>query len=796
MSIDISSQREDNAAWPVAPSFLVKSVISGNEKYSLNKHGVYASDTVRGLLADASDDPDIHNSVSLFQIVPETCEFERLPYIGQIRPAKDDFYLNDILKEKRVVRIDPNYLYKNKTCCDKFRACNGFENKCHEQDCRIALLYHKDLNGIHYADDFEDYFSTLNQIIDDYNKEFAKEYPLHCERDVANQGLYIWYKCPYSNLLEYFFPIVHSGKVIAVLMQGQRIPETLKRNEVFQNILNDNSIYTKNLDDLRQSIDSISEDEFGKEPMPEKRLNAIRKRIRTLEERIDEEVISHSRAYIHDNFHGIGQALHRQIKDVIKNKGELTDEAYKIIANNALYEICKIFNKNGFIRIYSTELKFEEKNPNSDTFDLVGTSSVSTDTDKSVCDKIEFQNLPSDVDKLGNMKNEDFYPYLLQKITFHEDMIFRIESLSIGNTKHLIWEKYPKKKEINQKQFREFSNFLKTFYHTLWEPYNLLRSVKLRKNLEASMRVSVHETSQIIPVITNTLQKEYNLDSRTLIQEDGLNLSGITQRANILYDTVNRLLLLDNLYRRSTLMFRELKPQKEWTDLHRLIYSVRSLFDEKAMANNKQKIVVNGLDDFKFNQYEVFTDYQLVSHALFNLVDNAIKYGYMGSLINIDISLSKTDLQHERNDESNLIDSIRISVVSYGPEIKKEEEEHLYELFYRSQASKVKDGMGIGLFLVKKICNSLNYNIGHYGRRLSDYNLPVYYYGDKQGITTSFNPISQTVIDEAVNKELSDKDWHIEDLEFTAAIHQATYRNEFIVTLNKTDNNLLKRIQS
>lgn len=788
MSINISSQRESNAAWPIAPSFLVKSVISGNEKYSLNKHGVYTSDTIRGLLADASDDPDIQNPLSLFQVVSETCKFENFPYIGQIRPAKDDTYLNDILKGKQVVRVDPNFLYKNKTCCDKFRACNGYENKCHEQDCRIALLYHEKLNGIHYVDHFENYLRTLNQIIDNYNKNFAIEYSLHCERDVTNQGLYIWYKCPYSNLLEYFFPIVHSGKVIAVLMQGQRIPETLKRNEAFQNILSNRNIDPKKLDDLRQSIDAISEDEFGQKPMPEKRLNAIWKRIRTLEGRVNEEVISHTRAYIHDNFHRIEQALHRQIKDEIKNKGELTDEAYKEIVNGTLRKICYVFNKKGFIRIYSTELKFEERYPNSDTFYLIGTSSKSTGTEK-----IEFRDLPSDVDKLGKMKNEDFNPYLLQKITFHEGMIFRIESLSIGNTKHLIWKKYPKKKDINQKQFEEFSNFLKTFYHTLWEPHNLLRSVKLRKNLEASMRVSVHETSQIIPVITNTLQKEYDLDPRKLIQEDRLNLPGIKQRINILYDTVNRLLLLDNLYRRSTLMFKELEPQRKWTDFHRLIYSVRSLFDEKAKKNNMQKIVVNGFDDFKFNQYEIYTDYQLISHVLFNLVDNAIKYGYMGSMINIDISLSEADMQHERNGELNLIKSIQISIISYGSEVKEDEKKHLFELFYRSQASKVKDGMGIGLFLVKKICNSLSYKIDYKGCKLSEYNLPMYYYGNKQGIATSLNPISQTIIDEAVNKELSDKNWLIEDLEFAAAIHQATYRNEFIVTLNKTDNNLLKR---
>lgn len=784
------SRQEEKCAWPICPSFLVKSIFSKNEKYSLNKHGVYASDTVRGLLADASDDKDIQNPLSLFQVVPESCKFEDFAYIGRIKPASDESYLNNILQGKQVIRIDPNFLFKNKTCCDRFRSCNGYENKCHEQDCRIALLYHKKLNKIHYTNNFEDYYKELSRIIDEYNREFAEKYPLHCERDEHNNRLYVWYQCPYSNLLEYFFPIIHSGKVIAVLMQGQRIPENFKKKDIFQGILNDSSINPQKIADLRLSIDEIPESEFHESAMSEKRLKAIQKRIQTLEKRVDEEVMAHTRAYVSNNFHRIGLDFHQQIKDEIKRNNELKDEAYKGIVNGALRKICYVFNKDGFIRIYSTESEFEEEKSNTDTFYLIGTSSKLTE---SGWEKIELHDLPLDVETLENMNNEDFSPHLKQQIQFHDGVIFRIESLSIGNTKHLVWKEYPKKEDINQKQFDEFSHFLKTFYHTLWEPYNLLRSVRLRKKLGTSMRVSVHETSQIIPIIVNTLKKEFNMNTLDLIREDGLNMFGITQRMHTLHDTIQRLQLLDNLYKRSTLMFKELKPKLEWTDLHRLIYSIRSMCDEKAKADNMQKIFVNAIDGFKFNQYKIYTDYQLVSHALFNLVDNAIKYGYMGSIININISLLGADLQHERNGDLNLIKAIQISIVSYGSGVNKKEEQHIYELFYRSQASKVKDGMGIGLFLVKKICNSLGYTIEYKGNKLSEYNLPIYYHGIRQGIVRSLKTASQVIIEEAVNNELSDKDWYIEDLEFDTAINQPTYRNEFILTFKQINNKLIQR---
>lgn len=795
MSIETLNQQENNVAWPVSPSFLVKPVVSRHEKYSPNKHGVYASDTVRGLMADASDDSGIQNPLSLFQVVPGSCTFDDFTYIGEIS-LNEDTCLGKILKGKKVIRVDPKSLYQKKTCCDKFRKCNGYENKCHEQDCRIALLYHQNLKGIHYTNNFEDYYNVLNKVISEYNRGLTEEHWLHCESDETNRRLYVWYQCPYSNFLEYFFPIIHAGKVIAVLMQGQKIPKELVREKIFQDVLNDSLINPEEKNVLRQSIEDIPDNEFNsdKDPMPKTCLNAIWKRIRSLEERIYNEVMAYSRAYVSDNFHEIEQGFHQQIKEKIKENGELTEKDYKEIVNETLRKICCVFNKNGFIRIYSTESEFEEGKSNTDTFYLIGTSSKLTETEKKEWGKLEFRNLPSDLETLERMKNEDFNPYLKRKIEFHDGVIFRIESLSIGNTKHLVWKGYPNKKGIDQEQFNVFSNFLKTFYHTLWEPYNLLRSVKLRKKLEASMRVSVHETSQIIPVIINTLKKEYNLDSETRIREDGLNFSGITRRTNILYDTIDRLRLLDNLYKRSTLMFKKLEPEKEWTDLHRLIYSVRSLCDEKAKVNNMQKIVVKSVGDFRFNQYQLYTDYQLVSHALFNLVDNAIKYGYMGGIIQINISLSEADLQRERSGYWSLISSIQISVVSYGTEVDKKDEEHIYELFYRSSASKVKEGMGIGLFLVKKICDSLGYTIKYKGSKLSEYNLPIYHHGIKQGKPVPVRSVSQAVINEAVNTELLEKDWYIEDFEFDAAISQPTYRNEFIVTLNKVDNKLIERI--
>ena len=111
-SIESKSSQKDNAAWPISPSFLVKPEIPKNETFSPNKHGIYTSDTVRGLVADASDDPGIKNPLSLFQVVPESYKPEEFDYIEEINPAKDDSCLKDILKGKKILHFAPEPVLK------------------------------------------------------------------------------------------------------------------------------------------------------------------------------------------------------------------------------------------------------------------------------------------------------------------------------------------------------------------------------------------------------------------------------------------------------------------------------------------------------------------------------------------------------------------------------------------------------------------------------------------------------------------------------------------------------------
>ena len=72
-----------------------------------------------------------------------------------------------------------------------------------------------------------------------------------------------------------------------------------------------------------------------------------------------------------------------------------------------------------------------------------------------------------------------------------------------------------------------------------------------------------------------------------------------------------------------------------------------------------------------------------------NLLDNAIKYTGNGGKVTL--AVSRTD------------DSIRLQVKDTGCGISHEDQKHIFDRFYRADASRTKPGNGLGLCLVKAI---------------------------------------------------------------------------------------------
>ena len=784
--------------WPICPTFLslrnfaYKGIpFVNNERgkgiYSPNEVGIFSSDELRGFLADASDHKDIKNSLSLFQVVPKDFDYKQIGNrIKEVEPI--DKYVKAILGERRIIRIDPDNLYSNFSCCDLFRKCNRNRNRdlCFQSDSRIGLLYDSRLSEIN--NDFKTFYSTLNTIIDEYNWTIKEEFQLKLCIYEDNR-VYIRYKCKYSQLYEYFFPIFYQGKVIAILMQGQRFHKNLKREDIFNGYIENSNAGLK----LQRAINQIGKKRFEEEPMSEERLKAIIGRIQSLERRISNEINAAAQSYISDCFSSWRTQFHKRINKIDSDSGSALAD-YKQALDNTLQEICEVFNKDGFIRIYSRVPPMDETNPNIITFELIGDSSSSK---KLSNNRLQFKSV---LDKVKGIVEKDILlQYIVnQPVGFMRDIdVFRLEADISSKKAYIIWKRYNCK--TNDTHFEMYGEALKAIYPTFLKDYFILSGLQSEQKLEASMRISVHESAQIIPTVIDAINNDESLE--VLRTGKSYNASSkIELPINNVLNASNRLLLLEELFRRPTLIFKKEPPKKKWHDLHRIIYSAKSLFENKVFAQNMQALII--YKNMSFSSYQLYTDDSYLSQILFNLLDNAIKYGLRGSQIIFDINLKNNHvIKNVFNKYS--IQYIRISVVSYGDKISEETLEHMYDLYYRDYSRSV-EGMGIGLFLVKKLCNLLEYTIECKSVQECDINVPLHFFYCQQNNvenTTLEEPyksllkrsISCDIIGKVVNHRCRPH-WEVTDEEFKTLIERQTYRNEFVITIPTDTNNLKTRL--
>jgi signal transduction histidine kinase len=92
----------------------------------------------------------------------------------------------------------------------------------------------------------------------------------------------------------------------------------------------------------------------------------------------------------------------------------------------------------------------------------------------------------------------------------------------------------------------------------------------------------------------------------------------------------------------------------------------------------------------------VIIDQKLVQRAVTNLLQNAVNYTPSGGMISLGIESTRGD------DE----DFIVISVADTGPGIPKEEQDKVFDKYYRSSRTIDTKGTGLGLFIVKTVAKA------------------------------------------------------------------------------------------
>lgn len=108
--------------------------------------------------------------------------------------------------------------------------------------------------------------------------------------------------------------------------------------------------------------------------------------------------------------------------------------------------------------------------------------------------------------------------------------------------------------------------------------------------------------------------------------------------------------------------------------------------EEKAAEKNVA-LVVEGEDLI------LQTDDALLERAMYNLLDNAVKYNVPGGKVTISLREDK--------------EKATISVADTGMGMNEEDKAKAFDLFYRADPSRNHDGYGVGLALVKEIARRL-----------------------------------------------------------------------------------------
>ncbi|MGY3725607.1 Signal transduction histidine kinase [Granulicatella balaenopterae] len=226
--------------------------------------------------------------------------------------------------------------------------------------------------------------------------------------------------------------------------------------------------------------------------------------------------------------------------------------------------------------------------------------------------------------------------------------------------------------EINS-NVKEFDSLICSFNSMMAK---IKEAFDVQKQFSAYIAHELRTPLAVIQTKMDIYQKEQNL------KECDKLIIPIEQQINKLNQLVNKILELSEI-QQSTL--------KELIPIDLLLEEIIEDLEQKAHSKNIT-LQLNIADDHQLEQhFEVIGDHTLLYQALFNIVENGIKYSYEGGVVHIYLTKQKG--------------SIKIMISDTGCGIKKEDCAKIFQAFYRGEnkLTQTNKGYGIGLAFSKKV---------------------------------------------------------------------------------------------
>jgi len=212
---------------------------------------------------------------------------------------------------------------------------------------------------------------------------------------------------------------------------------------------------------------------------------------------------------------------------------------------------------------------------------------------------------------------------------------------------------------------------------------------ELNKLKDDFLNIATHELKTPLTSIIG-LSEVMNGQSQALNPESQKYINIINAEGHKLNHIIKRILRVTRFESDREIIF------NEKINLKKVIFSF--LPSLEVMANKKDvKIVI----DIKDKNINLISDKEKISEVIYNLVDNAIKYGPGNQPITIAIHKPKKEL-------------VKIEVKDRGPGISPESQKKIFDKFVQLEPFLIRsrDGTGLGLYICKLIVNSLGGKIG------------------------------------------------------------------------------------
>jgi len=257
-----------------------------------------------------------------------------------------------------------------------------------------------------------------------------------------------------------------------------------------------------------------------------------------------------------------------------------------------------------------------------------------------------------------------------------------------------------------EKKYLELKNFYQNWiiavliiavFLFLFFIIKIKKSYKEINRQKSKLEEAIKEKNEFIGIASHDLKNPLSLiiggnDLIAVSTDD----EKILQYSSMINNGANRMQhIITNILDANMIENAGISPKKQEVDLNKLL---TELIENYKIPAEKKCIKIES--DIQINKDIVIeTDAALLKQVLDNLLSNAIKYSFKGTKVIVAFT------------ETNGI--LRISIKDSGPGLSAEDLNKMFKKFTRLTPKPTGDeeSVGLGLYIVKKLCNILNYNI-------------------------------------------------------------------------------------